>query len=264
MGRRMETDMNLSDTQRMILAAAAARPDRMIAPPPSPPAPRAQIARKFLKLGLAEEAVVPAGMRQTLLWGAGVASGLRITDEGMRAIGADPEDTTAADDATQHAAPDMEIEAAFDPITGTAGAAPQAAATVATPTPAEQRRGIASRAVRKAAGGKRAEAEAAADRGELPQPPDFSASTHAPYRARLAKLIQMAEAGDVAGLRGMQINPTSTSPKALIRYRDLAVRALEAEAKATRATSRPGDAAAIYAEEHGVPYAEALIATNTD
>lgn len=91
--------MNLSDTQRTILAAAAARPDRMIAPPPSPPAPRAQIARKFLKLGLAEECAVPA--RGSFEWGANIA-GLRITDEGMRAIGIDPDDSTAADDAAQH------------------------------------------------------------------------------------------------------------------------------------------------------------------
>jgi hypothetical protein len=72
------------------------------------------------------------------------------------------------------------------------------------------------------------EAEEAAARGELPPAPDFSAPTHAPYRRKLERLIELAQAGDAAGLRAVHINPTSTTPKALARWRDLAVRAIEA------------------------------------
>jgi hypothetical protein len=62
----------------------------------------------------------------------------------------------------------------------------------------------------------------------LPEPPDFSAKTHARFRGKLAKLIELAEAGDIAGLKAIRINPVSTSPKAMARYRDLCVVALEA------------------------------------
>jgi hypothetical protein len=80
----------------------------------------------------------------------------------------------------------------------------------------------------KAPTGQRAAAEASAEAGNLPTPPDFTANTHKPYRAKLAKLVEMAEAGDANGLAAMAINPTSTSPRALIRYRDLAIRAITA------------------------------------
>jgi hypothetical protein len=78
-------------------------------------------------------------------------------------------------------------------------------------------------------GGKRAAAEAAAKKGVLPEPPDFSANTHARFRSKLGKLIELAEAGDIAGLKAVKINPVSTSPKAMARYRDLCVAALEAK-----------------------------------
>jgi hypothetical protein len=38
----------------------------------------------------------------------------------------------------------------------------------------------------------------------------------------------LAKAGDLNGLRAFQINPVSTSPKAIARYRDLCIMALEA------------------------------------
>lgn len=76
--------------------------------------------------------------------------------------------------------------------------------------------------------GKRAAIEDAARKGQLPTPPDFSAATHARFRAKLAKLIAMAEAGDAEGLKAVAINPVSTSPRAMARYRDLAVIAIEA------------------------------------
>ncbi len=64
--------------------------------------------------------------------------------------------------------------------------------------------------------------------GALPAAPDFSKPTHARFRAKLAKLVALAEVGDVEGLKAIEINPVSTSPKAMARYRDLVVMALEA------------------------------------
>jgi hypothetical protein len=74
------------------------------------------------------------------------------------------------------------------------------------------------------------EAQEAAARGELPNAPDFSADTHKRFRPKLAELEALVAAGDIAGLRAYPINPISTSPKALNRYRNLAVTALEARA----------------------------------
>jgi hypothetical protein len=68
----------------------------------------------------------------------------------------------------------------------------------------------------------------AAKTGTLPVPPDFSAPTHARFRGKLEGLIALAERGDIEGLREVRINPVSSSPKALARYRDLCVIALEA------------------------------------
>lgn len=68
-----------------------------------------------------------------------------------------------------------------------------------------------------------------AQAGALPAAPDFSKPTHARFRAKLAKLVALAEAGDVEGLKAIDINPVSTSPKAMARYRDLALIAIEAK-----------------------------------
>ncbi len=73
-----------------------------------------------------------------------------------------------------------------------------------------------------------ADTEAKARQGELPPPPDFSAPTHARFRAKLAALVELAGKADATGLRAIAINPVSSSPKALARYRDLAVLAIEA------------------------------------
>lgn len=73
-----------------------------------------------------------------------------------------------------------------------------------------------------------ADIEAKARQGELPPPPDFSAPTHARFRAKLAALVELAGKADATGLRAIAINPVSSSPKALARYRDLAVLAIEA------------------------------------
>lgn len=76
--------------------------------------------------------------------------------------------------------------------------------------------------------GKRAAALEAAQRGELPAAPDFSAETHKRFRGKLAEVVALAEAGDIAALQAFPINPISSSPKAIAKYRDLAVIALEA------------------------------------
>ena len=60
----------------------------------------------------------------------------------------------------------------------------------------------------------------------LPNPPDFTANTHKPYRKKLDALTALVAARDIAGLEAFAINPTSTSPKALIRYRDRAISAI--------------------------------------
>lgn len=80
-------------------------------------------------------------------------------------------------------------------------------------------------------GGKRAAALAAAEAGKLPVPPDFSAKTHHRFLGKRTALVLLVEAGDIAGLKAFPINPISSSPKALDKYRNLAVIALEARAK---------------------------------
>ena len=75
-----------------------------------------------------------------------------------------------------------------------------------------------------------ADLDARARQGELPAAPDFSAPTHARFRAKLAALVELAGKADATGysLRAVMINPVSSTPKALARYRDLAVKAIEA------------------------------------
>lgn len=74
--------------------------------------------------------------------------------------------------------------------------------------------------------GKRQAIRDQAQSGALPQAPDFSKPTHARFRAKLAQIVALAEAGDIAALQAFEINPVSSSPKAMARYRDLCVMAL--------------------------------------
>jgi hypothetical protein len=67
-----------------------------------------------------------------------------------------------------------------------------------------------------------------AQSGVLPQAPDFSKPTHARFRSKLAQIVALAEAGDIAALQAFEINPVSSSPKAIARYRDLCVIAITA------------------------------------
>ncbi|MCX8016761.1 MAG: hypothetical protein N2690_02485 [Rhodocyclaceae bacterium] len=214
--------MKLSDTQAMLLSKAAQHPQGLVPQPSTPPAPRAQIARKLREAGLIECVDLAPGEHPSFAWGRdteGKAYAFRITAAGMRAIGVDPEDSTAADDAVQHHQPEP-AEVVINIHALASSGHPIAKANAASWPDGLSRKRRAQ-----------IEAEAAADRGVLPEPPDFSAATHAPYRKRLEKLVEMAKAGDADGLRGVAINPTSTSPRALIRYRDLCIRAIEARAK---------------------------------
>jgi len=70
-----------------------------------------------------------------------------------------------------------------------------------------------------------------AQSGALPQPPDFSKPTHARFRVKLAQIVALVEAGDIAALQAFEINPVSSSPKAMARYRDLCVIAITAHAQ---------------------------------
>jgi len=67
-----------------------------------------------------------------------------------------------------------------------------------------------------------------AQTGALPEAPDFSKPTHARFRVKLAQIVALAEAGDIAALQAFEINPVSSSPKAMARYRDLCVIAITA------------------------------------
>lgn len=97
-----------------------------------------------------------------------------------------------------------------------------------TAKPAREKKARAAKADK--VPGKRASILEAAQRGELPAAPDFSAETHKRFRAKLAAVVAATEAGDLDALRAFQINPVSSSPKAIAKYRDLAVIALEARA----------------------------------
>ena len=70
-----------------------------------------------------------------------------------------------------------------------------------------------------------------AQTGALPTAPDFSKPTHARFRSKLAQIVALAETGDIEGLQAIEINPVSSSPKAMARYRDLCVIAITARAQ---------------------------------
>ena len=79
--------------------------------------------------------------------------------------------------------------------------------------------------------GKRQAVVDLAQSGTLPTVPNFSKPTHARFRTKLAQIVALAEAGDIAALQAFEINPVSSSPKAMARYRDLCVIAITARAQ---------------------------------
>lgn len=80
--------------------------------------------------------------------------------------------------------------------------------------------------------GKRAEALAAASRGKMPAAPDFSKPTHKAYRKKLDEVVALVKAKDVAALKAVAIRTSGSSGKALDRFRQMAVAALEARGAA--------------------------------
>ncbi len=93
----------------------------------------------------------------------------------------------------------------------------------ANPLPADEPKVPTAAAI-----GKRQAIRDQAQTGAMPQAPDFSKPTHARFRAKLAQIVALAEAGDIAALQAFEINPVSSSPKAMARYRDLCVIAITA------------------------------------
>lgn len=74
-------------------------------------------------------------------------------------------------------------------------------------------------------------AEEAAAKGTLPGKLDFSAETHTHFRPRLAEVEKLAKDRDIAALKKWKYDGfQGSSIKAVLRWRDLAVRALEAKA----------------------------------
>jgi hypothetical protein len=100
---------------------------------------------------------------------------------------------------------------------------------MAEPKPAKSKKAPTADKPARTKSGKRAEIEAAAASGTLPTPPDFSANTHKAFRPKLAAVVALAEAGDLAGLEAFEIKAYSSSPKAILKYRDLAILALKAK-----------------------------------
>jgi hypothetical protein len=115
------------------------------------------------------------------------------------------------------------------PVRKAKAAAPMTAAAPKAAKPAA-RKAPAKAATTRVAPQRWADMEEAAKRGVLPTPPDFSAATHTRYRPKLDILIALVKAKDLKGLKAVDINPTSTSPKAMDRYRNAAVIALKAKA----------------------------------
>ena len=112
-----------------------------------------------------------------------------------------------------------------------AAKAPQRPKGRHSPAPAPQARAKAKRPATAPSkpSGKRAAMLASALAGKLPAPPDFAAATHARFRPKLAEVIALAKAGDVEGLAAWTPNWfIGSSTKAIMRYRDLALVALEA------------------------------------
>jgi hypothetical protein len=134
----------------------------------------------------------------------------------------------------------MTTEAETKSITAPAAVKPTKKKTMAkmkTAKKASAKKASAKKAARKNGAakterprGQRAAMLAAAEAGKLPPAPDFGAPTHARFRKKLAEVVALVKTGDIRKLKAFEINPVSSSPKAIDRYRNLAVIALAAKA----------------------------------
>jgi hypothetical protein len=135
--------MSLSDTQRLILTAAAQHAEQLAFPPERLPAgARQKVAQALLKQNMVISMQGP-GSDATVLWTvAGTAMLLKITDEGLRAIGIDPNHGDAGatgallgasdSSAQQHGACDAQAaqEASQVPVAGSRASLRNAAAAL--------------------------------------------------------------------------------------------------------------------------------------
>jgi hypothetical protein len=141
--------MKLSDTQAQILAAAAQHPQHLAIPPERlPAAARQTVAKALLKQDLVIAVHRSADDAHTLWTVGGDTMLLKITDQGLRAIGTEPGDSTAADDAVQHHRTEPSRSASTggeDPAPqGEGASAPDAAQAAPTRTPRASLRAAAA------------------------------------------------------------------------------------------------------------------------
>lgn len=132
-------------------------------------------------------------------------------------------------------------------VSGQPAKAPKAKAEKpAKEKPAKAPKAAAAPAAEKALG-KRAQIAADAEAGITPAKPDFSAPTHARFRKKLDEIAALVEKADIKALKAYPINPVSSSPKAMDKYRNLAVIALEAQRKAAKAAAKTEETSATGA-----------------
>ncbi|MDI3308870.1 MAG: DUF3489 domain-containing protein [Acetobacteraceae bacterium] len=104
--------MKLTDTQRAILAAAAQHPEHLAYPPERlPAAARQTVAKALLKADLVIAVHRHAYDAQALWMVDGDSVLLKITDEGLRAIGMAPQGAAPATDAAPTGAPEAPPQA---------------------------------------------------------------------------------------------------------------------------------------------------------
>ena len=77
----------------------------------------------------------------------------------------------------------------------------------------------------------RAQIEADAAAGKLPTKLAFTSPGDKRYQKKVDLLNELAAKGDIKGLKAVEINAYSSSPKKMAKWRDLAVIALLAKAK---------------------------------
>ncbi|WP_245870434.1 DUF3489 domain-containing protein [Teichococcus rhizosphaerae] len=104
--------MKLTETQMAILAAAGRHPEHLAYPPERlPAAARQAVAKALLKNDLVIAVHRPAYDAQALWMVDGDSVLLKITDEGLRAIGIDPQGAAPAPDAAPKGAPEAPPQA---------------------------------------------------------------------------------------------------------------------------------------------------------
>jgi hypothetical protein len=136
--------MKLTDTQRAILTAAAQHPEHLAYPPERLPAGARQKVAQALLMGDLVIGVHRPAYDAVAKWTVdGDEMLLKITDDGLRAVGIDPNDSTASDDAAQHHRREPGEGAPAAPTGGEDAAEGDAAAeepeaAEAAPTPAQR------------------------------------------------------------------------------------------------------------------------------